>query len=167
MTIWQALGLKKLQTPLYEEFYNSMVTSCSPNAVESISDETAPKFLKLPPKSRSPNRMPIGTPSKAVDNNGSPGSNGGSSPNVGNANDHSSQNIPSPPRNEWKGLLVDSQQEPGSPRFVCGLILILSFAFLGYNYHLYTKYSPCSLSFSERQRKWKEELDQELERKRG
>ncbi|KAF7805116.1 mitogen-activated protein kinase kinase kinase NPK1 [Senna tora] len=134
----KALGLKKLQTPLYEEFYNSLNTSCSPNAVESTSEETTPKFLKLPPKSRSPNRVPIGSPSKAVDNTGSPGSNGRSSPNVGHANDNSSQNIPSPPLNEWKGLLVDSQQEPSSP----------------------------SLSFSERQRKWKEELDQELERKR-
>lgn len=28
-------------------------------------------------------------------------------------------------------------------------------------------FAMCSLIFSERQRKWKEELDQELERKRG
>ncbi|XP_054800903.1 mitogen-activated protein kinase kinase kinase NPK1 [Prosopis cineraria] len=134
----KALGLKKLQTPLYEEFYNSLNTSCSPNAVETTNDETTPKFLALPPKSRSPNRVPIGTPSKAIDHTESPGSNGRSSPNVGNATDHNSHDIPSPPLNEWKGLLVDSQQEPSSP----------------------------SLSFSERQRKWKEELDQELERKR-
>ncbi|XP_028770819.1 mitogen-activated protein kinase kinase kinase NPK1 isoform X2 [Neltuma alba] len=134
----KALGLKKLQTPLYEEFYNSFNTSCSPDAVENSNDETTPKFLKLPPKSRSPNRVAIGTPSKAVDHTESPGSTGRSSPNVGNATDHNSQNIPSPPLNEWKGLLVDSQQEPPSP----------------------------SLSFSERQKKWKEELDQELERKR-
>ncbi|KAK4273465.1 hypothetical protein QN277_021859 [Acacia crassicarpa] len=134
----KALGLKKLQTPLYEEFYNSLNTSCSPSAVEKTNDETTSKFLKLPPKSRSPSRAPIGTPSKAVDHTESPGSTGRSSPNVGNAPDHNSRNIPSPPIDEWKGLLVDSQQEPCSP----------------------------SLSFSERERKWKEELDQELERKR-
>lgn len=119
MNTCQALGLKKLQTPLYEEFYNSLNTSCSPNVAESTSDETVAKFLKLPPKSRSPNR--VGTPSKAVDNAGSPGSNGRSSPNIGHAN----ENISSPPLNEWKGLVVDSQQEPSSPRFVHGSILVL------------------------------------------
>ncbi|XP_061348476.1 mitogen-activated protein kinase kinase kinase NPK1 [Gastrolobium bilobum] len=135
----KALELKKLQTPLYEEFYNSLNTSCSPNVIESTSDDTAArKYLKLPPKSRSPSRVPISTPSKAVDNAGSPGSNGRSSSTVGNVNNHGSQDIPASPLNEWKGLTVDSQQEPRSP----------------------------SLNFSERQRKWKEELDQELERKR-
>ncbi|BAT88079.1 mitogen-activated protein kinase kinase kinase ANP1-like isoform X1 [Vigna umbellata] len=134
----KALELKKLQTPLYEEFYNSLNTSCSPN-VDRTSDDTASRnFLKLPPKSRSPNRVPISTPSKAIDNTGSPGSNGQSSSTVGHVNNHTSQDIPASPLNEWKGVIVDSQQQPSSP----------------------------SLSFSERQRKWKEELDQELERKR-
>ncbi|KAK7332978.1 hypothetical protein VNO80_29738 [Phaseolus coccineus] len=131
----KALELKKLQTPLYEEFYNSLNTSCSPNVIDSTSDDTASRnFLKLPPKSRSPNRVPISTPSKAIDNTGSPGSNGRSSSTVGHVNNHTSQDIPASP---LKGVIVDSQQQP----------------------------SP-SLSFSERQRKWKEELDQELERKR-
>ncbi|KAJ1417114.1 Serine/threonine-protein kinase, active site [Sesbania bispinosa] len=135
----KALELKKLQTPLYEEFYNSLNTSCSPKVIDSISDDTAArKFLKLPPKSRSPSRVPISTPSKAVENAGSPGSNGRSSSTVGNVNNHGSQDIPASPLNEFKGLIVDSQQEPNSP----------------------------SINFSERQRKWKEELDQELERKR-
>ncbi|KAG4916861.1 hypothetical protein JHK87_054418 [Glycine soja] len=135
----KALELKKLQTPLYEEFYNSLNTSCSPNVIESTSDDTAcRKYLKLPPKSRSPSRVPISTPSKAVDNSGSPGSNGRSSSTVGHVNNHSPQDIPASSLNEWKGLIADSQQQPSSP----------------------------SLSFSERQRKWKEELDQELERKR-
>ncbi|KAK7397208.1 hypothetical protein VNO78_18375 [Psophocarpus tetragonolobus] len=136
----KALELKKLQTPLYEEFYNSLNTSCSPNVIDSTSDDFASrKYLKLPPKSRSPSRVPISTPSKAVDNSGSPGSNGRSSTAVGHVNNHnSSQDIPASPLNEWNGLIVDSQKQPSSP----------------------------SLSFSERQRKWKEELDQELERKR-
>ncbi|MED6218650.1 hypothetical protein PIB30_028491 [Stylosanthes scabra] len=134
----KALELKKLQTPLYEEFYNSLNTSCSPSMIDGTSDDTASrKFLKLPPKSRSPSRAPS-TPSKAIDNTGSPGSNGRSPSTVGNANDHSSQDLPSSPLSEFKVLKVDTEQEPSSP----------------------------SLSFSERQRKWKEELDQELERKR-
>ncbi|TKY61498.1 Mitogen-activated protein kinase kinase kinase ANP1 [Spatholobus suberectus] len=134
----KALELKKLQTPLYEEFYNSLNT-CSPSVIDSTNDDTASrKYLKLPPKSRSPSRVPISTPSKAVENGGSPGSNGRSSSTVGHVNNHSSQDIPASPLNEWKGLIVDSQQQPSSP----------------------------SINFSERQRKWKEELDQELERKR-
>ncbi|XP_015875145.2 mitogen-activated protein kinase kinase kinase ANP1 isoform X1 [Ziziphus jujuba] len=126
----KALELKKLQTPLYEEFYNSMNGACSPSYVESTCDETTPRYLKLPPKSRSPSRGPMGTPSAVVDahSTGSPGSNGKRVSNICNASDQSSQDIP----------VIDGQQEPGSP----------------------------SMSFSERQRKWKEELDQELERKR-
>ncbi|KAK7337787.1 hypothetical protein VNO77_18374 [Canavalia gladiata] len=135
----KALELKKLQTPLYEEFYNSLNTSSSPNVIDNTMDDTAArKYLKLPPKSRSPSRVPINTPSKTIENAGSPGSNGRSSSTVGHVNNHGSQDIPASPHNEWKGLIVDSQQEPSSP----------------------------SLNFSERQRKWKEELDQELERKR-
>ncbi|PNY11898.1 mitogen-activated protein kinase kinase kinase anp1-like protein [Trifolium pratense] len=135
----KALELKKLQTPLYEEFFNSLNASCSPNVIDSPSDDTPDKkYLKLPPKSKSPSRMPISSPSKPVDNAVSPGSNGRSSATVGNVNSHGSQDVPASPINERKGMVVDSQQEPFSP----------------------------SLSFSERQRKWKEELDQELERKR-
>ncbi|KAL4637039.1 hypothetical protein ACB092_03G051900 [Castanea dentata] len=135
----KAFELKKLQTPLYEEFYNSLA-ACSPSFAESTRDETTPKYLKLPPKSRSPSRGPTGAPSPTVDslNTGSPGSNSRHVSNIGNASDQSSQDNPSPSPSDWKGRVVDAQQEPGSP----------------------------SMSFSERQRKWKEELDQELERKR-
>ncbi|KAJ9682018.1 hypothetical protein PVL29_018082 [Vitis rotundifolia] len=136
----KAIELKKLQTPLYEEFYNTLNAACSPSVAERTQDENVINYLKLPPKSRSPSRPPIGTPSAAVDSTStaSPGSCGRRMSNVGNAGDQTAQDTPSPPHNDWKGLLVDSQQEPNSP----------------------------SVSFSEIQRKWKEELDQELERKR-
>lgn len=89
--------------------------------MESTCDETTPRYLKLPPKSRSPSRGPVGTPSAAIDiiSTGSPGSNGKRVSNICNASDQTSQDTPSPPANEWKGLLVDGQQqEPISPRFV-------------------------------------------------
>ncbi|XP_022150775.1 mitogen-activated protein kinase kinase kinase NPK1 [Momordica charantia] len=124
----KAFELKKMQTPLYEEFYNSLNTSCSPVFIESKPDESTPKYLKLPPKSRSPSRSP-GNQSTVMDafGTGSPGSGSRS-----NGNDQRSQ------LNDWKGLLADGQSEAGSPR----------------------------KHYSEIQRKWKEELDQELERKR-
>ncbi|XVF57436.1 hypothetical protein PTKIN_Ptkin06aG0205100 [Pterospermum kingtungense] len=137
----KALELKKLQTPLFEEFYNSLNLVCSPSFVENTRDETPPNYLKLPPKSRSPSRGPVGTPSSAADaiSTGSPGSNNSRRvSNMGNASDQTPQDNSSPQHSDWKGILVDSQLEPSSP----------------------------SLIFSERQRKWKEELDQELERKR-
>ncbi|KDP23520.1 hypothetical protein JCGZ_23353 [Jatropha curcas] len=135
----KALELKKLQTPLYEEFYNSLNAVCSPSFVESSHDETPPNYLKLPPKSRSPSRVPVGTPSAATDSvsTGSPGSNTRRVSNVGNASDQSPVENSSPQYNDRKGLAED-QPEKTSP----------------------------SMSYSERQKKWKEELDQELERKR-
>ncbi|OIW17500.1 hypothetical protein TanjilG_22612 [Lupinus angustifolius] len=132
----KALELKILQTPLYEEFYNTLNTSFSTNVINSPSDEPGGrKYLKLPPKSRSPSRAPSNTPSKAVDNARSPGSNDRSSSIVGSVNDHCSQDIPVSPLTERNRL---SQQDSSSP----------------------------SLSDSERLRKWEEELYQELERKR-
>ncbi|KAF5454018.1 hypothetical protein F2P56_023716 [Juglans regia] len=135
----KALELKKLQTPLYEEFNNSLL-ACSPSFVETTRGETTPKYLKLPPKSRSPSQGSTGAPSPPVDalNTGSPGNNSRCASNIGNASDRSTQDVPSPPLSDWKGRLAEAQQEPSSP----------------------------SMSFSEIQRKWKEELDQELERKR-
>ncbi|KAK6243112.1 hypothetical protein QUC31_009521 [Theobroma cacao] len=137
----KALELKKLQTPLYEEFYNSLNVASSPSFIENKRDETTPNYLKLPPKSRSPSRGPIGTPSSAADaiGTGSPGSNNSRRvSNIGHASDQTSQDNSSPQLSDWKGLLVDGQPEPSSP----------------------------SVISSERHRKWKEELDQELDRKR-
>ncbi|GLT56272.1 hypothetical protein SLA2020_293240 [Shorea laevis] len=135
----KALELKKLQTPLYEEFYNSLNAACSPSVVENTRDESPLNYLKLPPKSKSPSRGPTGSPLAMVDavSTGSPGSNSRCVSIVGNATDQILQENSSPQCSDWKGLPVDAQQE-----------------------------SSPSLGFSERQRKWKEELDQELERKR-
>ena len=104
---------------MYEEFYNSLA-ACSPSFTESTRDETTPKYLKLPPKSRSPSRGPTGAPSPTVDslNTGSPGSNSRHVSNIGNASDQSSQDNPSPPPSDWRGRVVDAQQEPNSPRLV-------------------------------------------------
>ncbi|KAF8392436.1 hypothetical protein HHK36_022778 [Tetracentron sinense] len=137
----KALDLKKMQTPLYEEFYNTLNAGNPPKVVGNAHNENVTNYLKLPPKSRSPSRVPSGTPSVAVDavNTASPGSCSRRVSNIGSVNNEALREIPSPQLNEWKGILVDSQQNPISP----------------------------SASFSERQRKWKEELDQELERKRG
>ncbi|KAM1250847.1 hypothetical protein ACFX13_034142 [Malus domestica] len=120
----KALELKKLQTPLFEEFYNSLNVICSPNFADNSPDERTSRYLKLPPKSRSPSR---GVADALI--TGNPGSNARRVSNIGNANVQIAQDMPSPPR---------SQQEPGSP----------------------------SISSSERERKWKEELDLELARKR-
>ncbi|KAJ6380215.1 hypothetical protein OIU76_016801 [Salix suchowensis] len=111
----KALELKKLQTPLYEEFFNSLNASCSPSFGGSSRDET-PNYLKLPPKSKSPSRIPVGSPSAATDavSTGSPGSNRRAS-NVGNASDQASEDNSSPQSNDRKGLQVDDQPETSSP----------------------------------------------------
>ncbi|XP_031376593.1 mitogen-activated protein kinase kinase kinase NPK1-like isoform X2 [Punica granatum] len=137
----KAVELKKLQTPLYEEFYNTLSVACSQGILEGIREETAPSYLKLPPKSRSPSRCPIGTPSTTTDgmSSVSPGSNSSRRiSNVGNVSAQSSPDVGSPQLSELKSPAVDVSLDSTSP----------------------------SVIFSERQRKWKEELDQELERKR-
>ncbi|KAF2307228.1 hypothetical protein GH714_025595 [Hevea brasiliensis] len=113
-----ALELKKLQTPLYEEFYNSLNAAGSPSFTGSSHNETLPNYLKLPPKSRSPSRAPVGTPSAVTNavSAGSPGSNTRHVSNVGNANDQSSEDSSSPQNNDRKGLVVDDQPESSSPR---------------------------------------------------
>ncbi|CAN8294885.1 unnamed protein product [Cochlearia groenlandica] len=125
----KAADLKKLQTPLYEEYYNNL-SICSPSGMESNSgnskrEDSARGFLKLPPKSRSPSRVPFGgSPSRAAEttsNSKSPGSGGSHELNMYN-----------------DGEIVDTKQESSSQ----------------------------SVALSEIEKKWKEELDQELERKR-
>ncbi|KAL3516091.1 hypothetical protein ACH5RR_022993 [Cinchona calisaya] len=129
----KALDLKRLQSPLLAEFYNSFNPLCSPNLFDSNGDESASKFLKLPPKSRSPSQTPSTAVESATD--ASPGS---SSRRVSHIEDQTNedhlQNL-SPQPNDLNGNVADNQE-------------------------------PCSPNVNEIQRKWKEELDQELERKR-
>ncbi|XP_055816762.1 mitogen-activated protein kinase kinase kinase NPK1 isoform X3 [Solanum dulcamara] len=127
----KALELKKLQTPLYEEFYNSLNPSYSPQLVEATIDETTPNYLKLPPKSRSPSQGPIGSLSTGIDmiTSPSPGSSNRRTSCIGSGSNQDYDDS-SPQSNE--------RRQSNSP----------------------------IASFSEIQRKWKEELDQELERKR-
>ncbi|KAM3378175.1 mitogen-activated protein kinase kinase kinase ANP1 [Capsicum galapagoense] len=127
----KALELKKLQTPLYEEFYNSLNPSYSPQLAEPTIDETAPNYLKLPPKSRSPSQGPIGSPSTVIDTI--------TSPSPGSSNK----------RTSCIGSGSNQDFDDNSPQSI----------------ERRQSNSPIA-SFSEIQRKWKEELDQELERKR-
>lgn len=93
-----------------------MNAACSPNYMESTCDETSsPRYLKLPPKSRSPSRGPISTLSVADGLcTGSPGSSGRRVPNVHNATDQNAHDTPSSPCR----LLADDQEESSCPRFV-------------------------------------------------
>lgn len=129
----KALELKKLQSPLYEEFYNTLNATSQLNAFRIATGENL-----LPPKSKSPNRLPSRRFSTALGAgiNASPGERRAS--NAASMHNRALQEIQSPKINESKVLVLDSQQEASSP----------------------------SLSFSERQRRWKEELDEELQRKR-
>ncbi|KAJ8572907.1 hypothetical protein K7X08_009418 [Anisodus acutangulus] len=127
----KALELKKLHSPLYEEFYNSLNPSYSPQLAEATVDESTPNFLKLPPKSRSPSQGPIGSLSTGIDliTSPSPGSSNRRTSCIGSGSNQDYDDS-SPESNE--------RRQSDSP----------------------------IASFSEIQRKWKEELDQELERKR-
>ncbi|KAK8681062.1 hypothetical protein V6N13_053469 [Hibiscus sabdariffa] len=130
----KTVELKKLQSPLYEEFYNTLNGSL-PTSVGTAHREN---ILSLPPKSRSPKRrLPSRRFSAVADavNIVSPKGHKNPLSNTAGVPDRTLQEI-QPPGGECKGL--NAQQETVSP----------------------------SMSFSERQKRWKEELDQELERKR-
>ncbi|XVF28909.1 hypothetical protein REPUB_Repub15cG0073300 [Reevesia pubescens] len=130
----KALELKKLQSPLYEEFYNTL-NGGLPTPVGTANGEN---ILSLPPKSRSPKRLPSRRLSAVAvaANIASPKSHTNHLSKNVIVHDRTLQEIQPPSVGEWKGL--NAQQETVS----------------------------VSMSFSERQRRWKEELDQELERKR-
>lgn len=136
----KALDLKKLQTPLYEEFYSIMNAAGSHGAIKMANGGKVLNVSSIPPKSRSPKQAPCRRLSAAVYAANHTG-NGGHTKNKSNAwvvQDRALQEIQPPQAGEWKELLLDSQRESPSR----------------------------SASFSERQRKWKEELDEELQRKR-
>ncbi|CAA7397833.1 unnamed protein product [Spirodela intermedia] len=132
----KALELKKLQTPLYEEFHNTMNASNSKNMSGHVAQEKYSSNSKLPPKIRSsPSRRGSNASSAAqIDavNSGSPGNCLSAAP--GGDKSRILKEVPSPCLNQWDGVLEDAEQKPN------GL----------------------SDNFSERRRKWKEELDQEL-----
>ncbi|KAL6952610.1 mitogen-activated protein kinase kinase kinase [Sarracenia purpurea var. burkii] len=135
----KALDLKKLQTPLYEEFYNSLNAAGSPSAIGIENKENLTNNLRLPPKSRSPKQLPSRRFSAAVDV-AYTSSSGTRSHCVSDNGAESDQTLPEvqPTKpSEWKELLV------GPEELICP-----------------------SASVSERQRRWEEELYEELERKR-
>lgn len=123
--LFQALVLKKLQSPLYEEFYNSLNPLCSVSAVGTENKENLAYNCNLPPKSRSPNRVPSKRFSAAVDvaytaspeNRSKHVSDGSSSHQV-------MQEPKSPPYGELKEV---RNQEPVSLRFVNCYSVIASY----------------------------------------
>ncbi|XP_071697618.1 mitogen-activated protein kinase kinase kinase ANP1-like isoform X2 [Rutidosis leptorrhynchoides] len=137
----KASELKRLQTPLYEEFYNSVVPSCLKENADVTGNGSSPNYLKLPPKSKSPSRFPLGTPNnKAIDavSNASPVSGSRRTLNFsGDENSRSPMDISSPQCDDMSR--AESEPEASSP----------------------------GVNVVEVKRKWKEELDQELERQRG
>ncbi|XVF63187.1 hypothetical protein PTKIN_Ptkin09bG0067900 [Pterospermum kingtungense] len=131
----KALELKKLQSPLYEEFYSTL-NGGFPNLVGTANNEN---ILSLPPKSRSPKRLPSRRLSSVVAaaNIASPKSNTNNLSKIAVVDDRTLQEIQPPSVGELKGH--SAQQETVCP----------------------------STNFSEIKRRWKEELDQEIERTRG
>lgn len=124
----QAIELKKLQTPLYEEFLNSLNPLYSPTLTEVTVDENTPRFLKLPPKSRSPSR----TPSSVVDvvAEASPGSCGRRGSHIGVASNEDHQQNPSPQTNDRNGIVGDAPQtDQSSPKLVHMLPLLCFLCF--------------------------------------
>ncbi|KAI9386900.1 hypothetical protein POPTR_010G092000v4 [Populus trichocarpa] len=137
----KAIDLTKLQTPLYEEFYSSTLnTMGAPTAVGTENSENPTHLLSLPPKSRSPKCFPSRRLSAVVDaaNIVSPGRHTKHVANESSIHNRALQEIHPPQLSEWKEFLHNGQRET----------------------------LTSSASFSERQRKWEEELYQELERKR-
>ncbi|KAF5736839.1 mitogen-activated protein kinase kinase kinase NPK1 isoform X1 [Tripterygium wilfordii] len=136
----KALDLKKLQTPLYKAFYGTLNAAGTPSALGNTKNENITNCSNLPPKSKSPKRLPSRRLSAVVDAANTIGSahHTDCSANGSSLHDRALQEIQSPQLSEWKELILDTQPETISS----------------------------SASFNERQRKWKEELDEELQRKR-
>lgn len=123
LKLYQALDLKKLQTPLYEEFFSTLNAAGPPCAIENANYDHVSNNLHLPPKSKSPSRAPsrrfsaiIGTANVACY--------GKHTQNVSNASgmhSHILQEIQPPQLSEQKGPLHDAHKESISPRFVVGV----------------------------------------------
>lgn len=131
----KALELKRLQTPLYEEFYNTI--NATPRREHDMDSSVATPMLI---KSKSPSKRASGGPLFAMNNRDSEASMSSGSPAGGSPSVDCTPlaEVTSPKINQLRGLRQETLQGSPSPR----------------------------LGSSERQRKWKEELDQELERGR-
>nr|CAD1826605.1 unnamed protein product [Ananas comosus var. bracteatus] len=134
----KALDLKKLQTPLYE-FYNTLNATNS-RCVTSICNENIMANSKLPPKCKSsPKKVVSGTSTPQSDNeNNNNLSPGSCSMRASVSTLENSRILREIASPEWGDSLQDAKQEP----------------------------TTASVSASEKERKWKEELDMELERGR-
>lgn len=94
---------------------------CSPNLTEVTAEESTPRFLKLPPKTRSPSR----TPSSGVDvvvAEASPGSGSRRISHIGIACNENHQPNSSPQTNDQNSCIGDSQKDQTSPMLVKLLI---------------------------------------------
>uniref|UniRef100_A0A0D9XDB7 mitogen-activated protein kinase kinase kinase n=1 Tax=Leersia perrieri TaxID=77586 RepID=A0A0D9XDB7_9ORYZ len=136
----KALDLKKLQSPLYEEFYNT-VNAGNCQVADHTSKGIFSNSPKLPPRGKSPTSKIRGGAATAS-----------TCDNLSNTRPESCSNQLS------EGTVQSSRilREIASPQL----------DEFGNKTHSDIKDSP-SVSFAERQRKWKEELDQELERERA
>nr|GLL43718.1 mitogen-activated protein kinase kinase kinase NPK1-like [Ipomoea trifida] len=133
----KALDLKKLQTPLYEEFYNSLNASSTPSPANN--KENVPNNLNLPPKGKSPKRYLSRRLSSAVEIVSKPSAVCHSKriSNIGGFNSEATQDVQSPRLGELKEFILDSQPEP-----------------------------IINPSDSDIKKKWEEELGEEIERTR-
>lgn len=124
MKLYQALDLKKLQTPLYEEFYNTMNAADPRSAVGIANVVNVSKNCNLPPKSRSPSRASVTSRrlSAVIDaaSTASPGTGSHikSVSNTSGVHGRALQEIQPPQLNEWKEVLLDAQEGFFSPRLI-------------------------------------------------
>lgn len=118
--------MKKLQTPLYEEFYNTLNAVGLPSAVGTANNENSTNLPNLPPKSRSPKRLPSRRLSVVDAINSVSPSNTNNKVSTGSIHKRALQEIHQPQVTEWKDPLLDAQQETITPRFARCLLDITS-----------------------------------------
>lgn len=101
------MDLKKLQSPLYEEFYNSLNVSSIQSPVGTGNKENFPSNINLPPKSKSPKRFLSRRFSTATEGacTPSPVTHSKRISNIGGLGNEAIQELQSPKNNEWKDPL--------------------------------------------------------------
>ncbi|XP_054805814.1 mitogen-activated protein kinase kinase kinase NPK1 [Prosopis cineraria] len=134
----KALELKKLQTPLYEEFFSISNAAVPPMPVSIADSEVVSEMSNVTPKSRSPGQASRRYSVADGAHFARHGSHNKNQSKASGANSRPLQEIHPSELNEWKETLNNAKLESLS----------------------------ASSTFSEIQRKWKEELVEELERKR-